>query len=129
MKKISLLTKITFHMSNIGLIILYIYPGSIMGWLIYGDFQKQPQITSDFFISLNHLYAFMILSLLGVISYIGKKIKILFIYLFVISIILELFHTLIPKRSFEYSDLFGNLLGVLIIFILINLYSFLKVDK
>ena len=129
MKKISLLTKITFHISNIGLIILYIYPGSIMGWLIYGDFQKQPQITSDFFISSNHLYAFMILSLLGIISYIGKNIRILFIYLFVISIILELFHALIPKRSFEYSDLFGNLLGVLIIFILFNLYSFLKVDK
>jgi hypothetical protein len=129
MKKISLLTKITFHISNIGLIILYIYPGSIMGWLIYGDFQKQPQITSDFFISSNHLYAFMILSLLGIISHIGKNIRILFIYLFVISIILELFHALIPKRDFEYSDLFGNLLGVLIIFILFKLYSFLKVDK
>ena len=129
MKKISLLTKYIFHVINIMLIILYLYPGSILGWLIYGNIQKQPQITSDFFISLNHLYAFMILSLLGIISYIGKNIRILFIYLFVISIILELFHALIPKRSFEYSDLFGNLLGVLIILILFNLYSFLKVDK
>ena len=48
MKKISLLTKNTFHIINIMLIILYLYPGSILGWLIYGNIQKQPQITSDF---------------------------------------------------------------------------------
>ena len=127
MKKISLLTKITFHMSNIGLIILYIYPGSIMGWLIYGDFQKQPQITSDFSVfSSNHVYAFMILSLLGLISFTYKKIGILFTYLFFISVVLELCHFLVPKRSFEYLDLFGNLLGVFLIFILFNLYQFFK---
>ena len=130
MKKIPLLTKIIFHISNIGLILLYLYPGSIIGWVIYGNFQKQAQITSDFsIISSNHIFAFIILSLLGVVSFTNKKITILFIYLFFISIFLELCHAVIPKRSFEYSDLFGNLLGVLIIFILINLYSFLKVDK
>ena len=127
MKKIPLLTKITFHISNIGLILLYLYPGSIIGWLIYGDFQKQPQITSDFTVfSSNHAYAFIILSLLGVISSNDKKISILFIYLFFISIILELSHVLIPKRSFEYPDLFGNFLGVFLIFILFNLYQFFK---
>ena len=130
MKKIPLLTKITFHLFNIGLIIFYLYPGSIFGWLIYSDFQKQPQITSDFLIfSSNHTYAFIILSLLGVISSNDKKNEILFLYLFSISIVLELFHALIPKRSFEYSDLFGNFLGVLLIFILFKLYQFLKVNK
>tara|TARA_B110001452_G_C15093029_1_gene381291 strand:+ start:58 stop:447 length:390 start_codon:yes stop_codon:yes gene_type:complete len=127
MKKILLLTKIIFHISNLGLIVLYLYPGSIMGWLIYSDFQKQPQITSDFsFFSSNHVYAFICLSLLGAISYNGKKKVILFIYLFFMSIILELCHTLIPNRSFEYSDLIGNFLGVLFIFILFNLYQFFK---
>ena len=127
MKKIRLLTKIVFHISNIGLIILYLYPGSIVGWLIYSDFQKQPQISSDFLLfSSNHSYAFIFLSLLGVISKSYKKNSILFIYLFLISIILELCHTLIPERSFEYSDLFGNLLGVFLIFILFNIYKFLK---
>ena len=127
MKKIRLLTKILFHISNIGLIILYLYPGSIVGWLIYSDFQKQPQISSDFSLfSSNHSYAFIFLSLLGVISNSYKKNSILFIYLFLISIILELCHTLIPERSFEYSDLFGNLLGVFLIFILFNIYKFLK---
>ena len=127
MKKIPLLTIIIFHISNIGLILLYLYPGSIVGWLIYSDFQKQPQIISDFsFISSNHVFAFIVLSLLGVNSFNNKKIRILFIYLFFISIVLELCHVLIPKRSFEYSDLFGNFLGVLLIFVLFNLYQFLK---
>ena len=129
MKKITLLTKIMFHICNIGLIILYLYPGSIMGWLIYRDFQKQPQITTDFLVSSNHVYAFIILSLLGVISSNINKIGIFFKYLFLISIVLELCHTLIPMRSFQYSDLFGNFLGVLLIFILFNVYKFLKNDK
>ena len=129
MKKITLLTKIIFHICNTGLIFLYLYPGSIMGWLIYRDFQKQPQITTDFLVSSNHVYAFIILSLLGVISSNINKIGILFKYLFLISIVLELCHTLIPIRSFQYSDLFGNFLGVLLIFILFNVYKFLKNDK
>ena len=126
MKKIPLLTKIIFHISNLGLIVLYLYPGSIMGWLIYSDFQKQPQITSDFsFFSSNHVYAFMVVSLLGVISY-NKKITILFIYLIFISIALELCHILIIERSFEYKDLFGNVFGVILVFISLKLYKFFK---
>ena len=70
MKKITLLTKIIFHICNTGLIFLYLYPGSIMGWVIYRDFQKQPQITSDFLsVSSTHVYAFIILTLLGVITF------------------------------------------------------------
>jgi hypothetical protein len=127
MKKIPLLTIIIFHISNIGLILLYLYPGSIVGWLIYSDFQKQPQIISDFsFISSNHVFAFIVLSLLGVNSFNNKKIRILFIYLFFISIVLELCHVLIPKRSFEYSELFGNLFGVILIFISLKIYNTFK---
>jgi len=127
MKKIPLLTKTVFHASNIGLILIYFYPGSVFGWLLYGNLQKQPQLTPDFMIfSSNHVCAFVILSLLGVISYKGKKIAILFIYLFFISIVLEFSHALIPERSFEYSDLFGNFFGVILIFISFNLYKFFK---
>ena len=127
MKKLPLLTKTAFHTSNIVLILIYLYPGSVFGWLLYDDIQKQPQLTSDFIIfSTNHVYAFMVLSLLGVISYENKKTKILLIYLFFISIVLELCHVLIPERSFEYQDLFGNLFGVILIFILFKLYNFFK---
>jgi len=126
MKKIFFLSKTLFHVSNIGLIVLYIFPGSILGWLFYGDFQKQPQVTPNFHVSSNHVYAFMILSFLGIISSKSKNLNFLFIYLFSISIILELCHIIIPKRSFEYSDLFGNFLGVFVIFILLSLYRIFK---
>jgi len=127
MKKKFLLRKIIFHISNIGLIFIYLYPGSIFGWLIYGNTQKQPQLTSDFIIfSSNHVYTFIVLSLLGLLSYYKDKVKILFLYLFFISIFLELCHILIPQRSFEYQDLFGNLLGTFLIFIVFNLYKYFK---
>jgi hypothetical protein len=127
MEKISLLTRVIFHISNILLIALYLYPGSIMGWLLYGNIQKQPQITSDYVLfSSNHIYAFLTLSILGLFSYYSKNIKILFLYLFFISIFLELLHYVIPQRSFELKDLFGNFFGVLIIFLVFNIYKFFK---
>jgi hypothetical protein len=118
-------TKILFHIFNIILIILYIYPGSILGYLIYRNFSKQPQLTSDFFsISSNHAYAFFLLSVLGLIGY--YKVKKFFIinYLIFISIILEILHLVIPKRSFQFADLFGNIMGVLLSIALINIYNF-----
>ena len=118
-------TKILFHILNTILIILYIYPGSILGYLIYNDFSKQPQLTSDFFaISSNHVYAFFLLSVLGFFGY--YKVKKFFIinYLIFISIILEILHFIIPNRGFQFSDLFGNIVGVLLSIIIINIYNF-----
>lgn len=130
MKKIFLFTKTTFHLSNLGLILIYLYPGSIFGWLIYGDIKKQPKLSSDFLIfSSNHFYVFVLLSFLGVISCYKKKKKLLFIYLFSISIFLELCHILIPQRTFEYKDLAGNFLGVFFIFISVLIYRFLGENK
>ena len=130
MKKIFLFTKTTFHISNIGLILIYLYPGSIFGWMVYGDKQKQPQLTPDFLLfSSNHVYAFIALSFLGLMSYYKNNVKILFLYLFFVSIFLELCHILIPQRSFEYKDLIGNFLGVLLIFIMFSLYHLIKRDR
>jgi len=120
--------KILFHFYNLLLIILYIYPGSILGFLVYKDLSRQPQITSDFFsISSNHLYVFIILSLLGLLSI--KKNLLLFYYLIFISIFLEVCHLIIPNRSFQFSDLFGNILGVIIPFIINTLYKFRKKNE
>ena len=44
--------------------------------------------------------------------------KFLISYLFLLSIILELFHFIIPNREFEISDLFGNILGVIFVIII-----------
>ena len=118
-------TKILFHILNTILIILYIYPGSILGYLLYRDFSKQPKLTTDFFeISSNHVYAFFLLSILGLFAY--YKVNKVFIinYLIFISIILEILHLIIPNRGFQFGDLFGNIVGVLLAIIIINMYNF-----
>ena len=121
--------KIIFYVANIILITLYVFPGSILGWFIYGNSNLQPQITSDFIVSSNHVYAFMVLSFLGYFSYENNKLSLLFIYLFSISVVLELLHIIIPNRGFEFSDLFGNILGVLIIYFFYQIYNFFKNSK
>ena len=105
-----------FHTINFTLIIFYLYPGSLLGFFLYNDGSIQPQITRDFLISSNHFYVFIILSISGVIAYNKTtSINILITYLFLLSIILEFFHIIIPNRNFELSDLFGNFLGVVLI--------------
>jgi len=108
-----------FYLANFILIIFYLYSGSIFGCFLYNDCNIQPQITRDFIISSNHFYAFTILSTLGILAYKNtKKMKFLISYLFLLSIILELFHFIIPNREFEISDLFGNILGVIFVIII-----------
>jgi len=111
--------KIVFHLLNLILIIFYLYPGSIFGRVIYGDFNHQPQITKDFIVSSNHVYAFLLLSTIGLWAYVNdNKFNFVVKYLFLLSIVLELFHIFIPERNFQFSDLFGNILGVIIPFVL-----------
>ena len=61
--------KILFNIINVIFVILYLYPGSIIGFFIYRDINKQPQLTGDFIVSSNHLYAFIALSILGLFAY------------------------------------------------------------
>ena len=116
--------KIIFHLLNIIFVFLYVYPGSLLGFLIYKDILKQPQISADFFmLSSNHVYAFILLSSVGLMGYF-KSLKIIILYLISISIILELLHLFIPNRSFQFSDLFGNIVGVLIPISILTLFYF-----
>ena len=116
MNKLKIFFKIGFYFSNIILITLYLYPGSILGCFLYNDCNIQPQITRDFIISTNHVYAFILLTSLGVLSFHNtKKINFLSVYLFLLSIFLELFHIIIPNRGFEMIDLFGNIVGVILV--------------
>ena len=115
MKYIKKLLIPAFHTANLILIIFYLYPGSLLGFFIYNDSSVQPQITRDFLISSNHFYAFIILSIAGIVAYNkSNKINILIKYLVLLSILLELFHTIVPNRNFELSDLFGNFIGAVL---------------
>ena len=112
--------KVIFYIINILLIILYLYPGSLLGWIIYENKSIQPQITPDFIISSNHFYVFVLISIIGFLTFANSNKNILLLYLIFLSITLEIFHLLIPERTFQWSDLFGNLLGVIVVILLNN---------
>ena len=122
------LIKYLYYFSFTAMIILYLFPGSLIGFLLYEDFARQPDlIANPIGTSINHLLAFLYLSLLGFINYFHKKklLRIL-IYFACLSIILELSHFLIPNRSFQLSDLFGNLIGTSFSFFIVIFYRQLK---
>ena len=122
--------RIIFYSLNIFLITLYLFPGSLVGWFIYGNKKIQPQITPDFIISSNHFYVFALITVIGFFTFKNQnQIKNLIIYLVLLSLILEAFHLIIPERSFQLSDLFGNFLGVIVVIFvrkLINKYGVSK---
>jgi len=120
--------RILFHILTLLLIILSLYPGNIMGFLIYGDIRYEPRFTKDFlYISSNHLYVYFLISTLGFFSYLrDRKFKLVVIYLFFLSIILEVIHLVISERAFQTSDLASNILGVLIAYIVVLIYKFWK---
>ena len=116
--------KIIFYLLNLSLIFLYLYPGSLIGQILYGSRKIQPQITPDFVVSSNHFYSFFLISVIGFFTF--KKVnqkKSLIKYLIFLSIVLELLHLLIPQRTFQWSDLFGNLIGVLVVILIQNLIN------
>ena len=124
--------KLFFYLVNLIFIVFYLYPGSILGKIIYGDFKRQPQLTNDFSfgildISSNHTYTFAAISFLGLYIYFKKYFKFITSYLIFISVVLEILHIIIPNRSFEFSDLIGNLLGIIIMVILF--YSYFNAQK
>ena len=40
--------RLFFHILNFITIVLYLYPGSILGWIIYDNIQHQPQLTKNY---------------------------------------------------------------------------------
>ena len=119
------LIKYLYYLSLIVLLILYLFPGSIIGYLLFGEFGKQPDLfPNPIGTSINHTIAFLYLSILGLMSHIrSKKFYQMLIFFITLSIILELSHYFIPNRSFEILDLFGNLFGTFLAIIIIIFYK------
>ena len=121
-------TKYLFYFSFIILLILYLFPGSLIGYFLYGNFGKQPDlITNPIGTSINHFIFFFILSIFGFI-FRSKQKKFInsFSFLFLISIILELLHYFIPNRAFELNDLYANSLGVMLAFLMFKFFKKLQ---
>ena len=119
------LIKYLYYFSLIALFIIYLFPGSLIGYLFYGDFGTQPDlIPNPIGTSINHALAFLYLSILGLIScFRDKSFNQTIIFLIFLSIVLELSHYVIPNRSFEFLDLFANLLGVMLAIFIIIFYK------
>ena len=116
--------KSIFHISVLSLIIISLYPGSLLGYLFYGDLSQQPNlIKNPFGTTINHFISYIYVSLLGFFLYLKTKNYQKLVYgLFFLSVILELFHLIIPNRSFQLSDLSGNILGVIVAYSVVKIY-------
>ena len=126
-KKLVNFIKFIFHIANILLLIFYLFPGSIFGCFFYNDCKIQPQLTSDFIVASNHVYVFAIISLSGFLAYSKDKVfKTTIAYLFFIAIFLELTHLFIPERGFEIKDLGGNIVGVVVSFVMFLIFKLRK---
>ena len=120
-----------YNFSLTGLLILYLFPGSLIGYFLYGDLGKQPDmIPNPIGTSINHALAFFYLTTTGLISHINQtSFNKILIFLVTLSLFLELSHLFIPNRSFESLDLFANLLGTFLAIVIIFLYKKFKYGK
>jgi len=116
--------KSIFHISVLFLIIISLWPGSLLGFLFYGDWELQLDlIENPFGTTINHFFSYVYVSLLGFYLYLKTENFNKLVYtLFFLSATLELAHYVIPNRSFEMTDLFGNILGVIVAYFVIKIY-------
>ena len=116
--------KFIFHISTLFLIIISLYPGSLLGYLLYNDWGQQPNlIKNPFGTTINHFIYYVYVSLLGFFLYLkNQSFQKLVYVLFFLSVILEVLHLIIPNRSFQLGDLIGNILGVLVAYFVVKIY-------
>ena len=120
--------KFIFQISVFFLIIISLFPGSLLGLLFYGDIGTQPNlIENPFGTAINHFIYYLYLSLLGFFLYLKntnyQKLEYALLFL---SVILEILHFVIPNRSFELTDLIANILGVTVAYFIIKIYLLFK---
>jgi VanZ family protein len=122
------LTKYVYYFSLLVLLILYLFPGSLIGYLLYGNLGQQPDfLANPIGTSINHLIFFSYITVLAIT--VRKKVKNIFtnyrVILF-ISCVLEIFHLIIPNRAFELYDLIANITGVVVILFINSLIKWRK---
>ncbi|MDA9180847.1 hypothetical protein N9O04_00985 [Pelagibacteraceae bacterium] len=117
-----------YYFFLVSLLVLYLFPGSLIGYFFYGNLGQQPDlIPNPIGTSINHLIFFIFLSSLAFIARVRER-KFInsFKFLFFTSIVLEMLHYFIPNRTFEYYDLFANFIGVIAVYLFIKLILKIK---
>ena len=124
------LLEYSYYFSLVILFILYLFPGSLIGYFIYGNLSQQLDlIPNPIGTSINHLISFIFLSFLAFILRVRKQnFSNSFQFLFFTSIFLELLHRFIPNRAFEYYDLLANTIGVIFAYLFIKLILKIKIS-
>ena len=114
-----------YYLSALVLLVLYLFPGSLIGYFLYDDLGRQPNLISNpAGTSINHFAYFIYLSIIGLLGYLkDDNFKKVLIFLLFSSIILEISHLIIPNRSFQYLDLIANFTGVLLGYCIIIIYK------
>ena len=118
--------KFVFYTSILFLIILSLFPGSLLGLLLYQDLSRELNlIENPFGTTINHFISYVYVSTLGLFIYLrsGNFQKLVF-GMFFLSIILEIIQFIVPNRAFQLSDLIGNFVGVLVAYFLVKIYLF-----
>ena len=128
MVKIISFLKFIFYTSIIFLIILSLFPGSLLGFVFYQDWGRQPNlIENPFGQSINHFISYFYVSTLGFCLYFrSEKFQKLVYALFFLSAILEILQFVIPNRAFQFYDLIGNFIGVLVAYFLVKIYLYFR---
>ena len=118
--------KFIFNISILFLIIIYLYPGSLAGFILYDDVSRELDfINNPAGTAINHFIYFFYVSMLGLCLFLRNKNFKKFVFgLLLLSIILEILHLIVPNRAFQLSDLMGNFIGVLVAYLFIKLYLF-----
>ena len=115
------LTEYVYYFSLLVLLILYLFPGSLIGYFLYGNSGQQPNlIANPIGTSINHFIFFSYITVLATIVRLRvNNICTNFLVILFISCVLEIFHLIVPNRAFELYDLIANFTGVVII-LLVN---------
>ena len=136
MDKVASFLKFIFYISVLFLIIISLYPGSLLGVLFYGDAGLQPNLALNPFYTplprhlytigsiINHFIIYFFISIFGLYLYLRNRNFQKLVYgLFFLSIFLEVLQFVVPKRAFEIFDLSANFAGVLVAYCLIKIYK------
>ena len=131
--------KFIFYISLLLLIVITLYPGSLLGLLLYGDLGMQPNLAKNPYFTpipnhlytyaniINHFIVYFYVSMLGFCLYLrSHNFKKIVYGLFFLSIFLEVLQFIVPRRAFEIYDVSANFAGVLVAYYLLKIYKFWK---
>ena len=126
MDKVISSLKFIFHLSVFFLIVISLFPGSLLGFFLYDDFGREVDlINNPFGAAINHFIYYFYVTMLGLCLYLrNHNFQKLVHSLFFLSIVLEVLQFIVPNRAFEIYDVSANFIGVLVAYILVTIYKF-----